>query len=208
MQNVPILRRLLNGSGSRRGQSFVEFALVLPMLLVILLGIADFGRIFADGITLEAAARNGAEAAAQEYLQLKRNLQPGAGLDYARLHQVALKSVCAEAKTLSNYASGGGTCTMPFTEVCVWTNNPNPPGLDPGCLADAPSPPAECTQLAGFGNGLMSAGAGGLPYVEVRLCYQFRTIFSLSGITLPFNFSAPLGDAWLQRDRSFVVADY
>src|SRR5690606_20209344 len=37
-----------------RGQSLVEFALVLPMLLVLLLGIADFGRVFAAGILLEA----------------------------------------------------------------------------------------------------------------------------------------------------------
>ena len=46
---------------SRRGQSLVEFALVLPMLLVLLLGVADFGRVFAAGITIEAAARNAAE---------------------------------------------------------------------------------------------------------------------------------------------------
>ncbi|MEP6807849.1 MAG: TadE/TadG family type IV pilus assembly protein, partial [Chloroflexota bacterium] len=28
---------------SRRGQSLVEFALMLPLLLVLLLGVADFG---------------------------------------------------------------------------------------------------------------------------------------------------------------------
>ena len=39
-----------------RGQSLVEFALVLPMLLVLLLGIADFGRVFQAGITTEAAS--------------------------------------------------------------------------------------------------------------------------------------------------------
>jgi Flp pilus assembly protein TadG len=49
---------------SRRGQSLVEFALVLPMLLVLLLGIADFGRVFNAGITLEAATRDAAEAGA------------------------------------------------------------------------------------------------------------------------------------------------
>ncbi len=42
------------------------------MLLVLLLGVADFGRVFQAGITIEAAARNGAEAAAQEYRQLAR----------------------------------------------------------------------------------------------------------------------------------------
>src|SRR5437868_2771020 len=51
-----------------RGQSVVEFALVLPVLLVLAIGVADFGQVFAAGITVEAAARNGAEAAAQEYL--------------------------------------------------------------------------------------------------------------------------------------------
>ncbi|HEU4863568.1 MAG TPA: TadE/TadG family type IV pilus assembly protein, partial [Candidatus Limnocylindria bacterium] len=57
---------------SRRGQTLVEFALTLPMLLVLLLGVADFGRVFASGITTEALARNAAEAASQEYLQVRR----------------------------------------------------------------------------------------------------------------------------------------
>ena len=56
-----------------RGQTMVEFALILPLLLVFLLGVVDFGRIFTAGITMEAAARNAAEAAAQEYQQIIRN---------------------------------------------------------------------------------------------------------------------------------------
>ena len=60
-----------HGARSERGQSLVEFALVLPMLLVLLLGIADFGRIFQAGIVTETAARNGAETAALERLRAK-----------------------------------------------------------------------------------------------------------------------------------------
>jgi hypothetical protein len=82
----------------------VEFALVLPMLLVLLLGIADLGRVFAAGIAMEATARNAAEAAAQEYVQLQRN-KPGGALDaadYERLHDLALRTVCSEATVLPN----------------------------------------------------------------------------------------------------------
>ena len=62
---------------SRRGQSMVEFALVLPMLLILLLGIVDFGRVFQAGIVTEAAARNGAEAGALERLRGEPPTTPG-----------------------------------------------------------------------------------------------------------------------------------
>ena len=65
-----VVHHTIQRKRSPRGQSLVEFALVLPMLLVLLLGIADFGRVFPAGITIEAAARNAAEAAAQEYLRI------------------------------------------------------------------------------------------------------------------------------------------
>jgi hypothetical protein len=71
------------------------------MLLVLLF--ADFlGRAFQMGITIEAATRNAAEAAAQEYLQLLRNRQGGTldPADYARVHTIALESVCREAELL------------------------------------------------------------------------------------------------------------
>lgn len=45
---------------SRPGQSVVEFAIVLPVLLFIALGAVDVGRVFFDYIGLRAAAMDGA----------------------------------------------------------------------------------------------------------------------------------------------------
>ena len=46
--------------GPRRGQSLVEFALVLTPLLLVLLGIIQFGFIFNTFVTMTNAAREGA----------------------------------------------------------------------------------------------------------------------------------------------------
>ena len=50
-----------------RGQALVEFALVLPVLLVLLCGIIDFGWLYYNQITLNNAAREGARYAAVHY---------------------------------------------------------------------------------------------------------------------------------------------
>ena len=42
-----------------RGATAVEFAMILPLLLVLVLGIAEFGRAFQVSGTLSAAAREG-----------------------------------------------------------------------------------------------------------------------------------------------------
>src|SRR3990170_1610843 len=105
---------------SRRGQSLVEFALVLPMLLVLLLGIADFGRVFQSGIILEGATRDGAEAAAQELVQLRRNSTSLTATDYADLHTLAIDVACAEAAKLDETAS----CALSAVAVCVHDDKP------------------------------------------------------------------------------------
>lgn len=48
---------------SERGAELIEFALVVPMLLLILLGIADFGFMFQRYEVLTNAAREGARVA-------------------------------------------------------------------------------------------------------------------------------------------------
>ena len=47
-----------------RGSAAVEFALVLPVVLLLVLGIVDFGRMLNAQITVSAAAREGARWAA------------------------------------------------------------------------------------------------------------------------------------------------
>jgi Flp pilus assembly protein TadG len=49
---------------NQRGQSVVEFALVLPALMLILLAIVQFGMVFKQYITLTDAVREGARKAA------------------------------------------------------------------------------------------------------------------------------------------------
>ena len=49
---------------SRRGQSLVEFALILPVLMFILVIVADMARLVAARVALSNAAREGARYAA------------------------------------------------------------------------------------------------------------------------------------------------
>jgi len=52
---------------SARGQSLVEFAVLAGILLVILMGIEEFSRLWYANITVQNAARVGAEYGAQNY---------------------------------------------------------------------------------------------------------------------------------------------
>ena len=51
-------------SRNERGAAAVEFALVVPLLVLLLMGIAEFGRAYYLQTTLSGAAREGARAMA------------------------------------------------------------------------------------------------------------------------------------------------
>jgi len=184
----------------------VEFALILPLLLVFFLGIADFGRVFTAGITIEAAARNGAEVAAQEYLQRLHKSGAVVPSDYADVHAGALAAVCAEADTLPNQAKVGAACTMPLAAVCVHD------GADPICGVEKDPSFTNCTGVNGpwlnTNDAATPSNPTARPYVEVRVCYRFTTLVNLGDVRLPFGWSISLGNIWIQRDRQFAVADY
>lgn len=56
------MKRLRN----EKGQSLVEFALVLPILLLVVFAIIDFGWLFFNKLAIENGAREGARYAAVE----------------------------------------------------------------------------------------------------------------------------------------------
>ncbi len=205
---VPPRRRvaILSRGAAPRGQSLVEFALVLPVLLILLLGVADFGRIFSAGIVVEASARNAADAAAQEYLQLKRNVAPLTSADYSRVHAIAIQSACEEAERLPNRVGTGTSCTMPAVAVCIHDDAAELPGYS-GCGQESAGAAPECSRMQNAWSAGLPYG-NALPYVEVRVCYEFTTLFNLTNLELPFGWSISFGTIYLERDRTFTVACY
>lgn len=61
---MSVMGRDADTSRRDRGAAAVEFALLLPVVLLVIFGIIDFGRMLNAQITINQAAREGARAAA------------------------------------------------------------------------------------------------------------------------------------------------
>lgn len=189
-----------------RGQSIAEFALVFPILFLLLVAIVDFTRVFAAGIVLEAAARDAAEIAAQAYVQEPPGPlnsaapTPASAAYYNALYEKTARVVCAETKELPETDFSGGVCpTWPNVRVCVHDD-----AMDNGCgsviSGFAASIPPECTELNDPWTAASAGGTTSRRYVEVRVCQPFGMFFDF-----PF---IPLNDLYLQRSRTFVIPCY
>src|ERR1700751_4862076 len=62
-----------DSNAGQRSQSIVEFAIVAPILLVLLFGIVDFGRVIYIYATLNQAVNEGAPAAIRDSALLPTN---------------------------------------------------------------------------------------------------------------------------------------
>jgi Flp pilus assembly protein TadG len=85
---MPIARHMRRHGRSEDGQALVEFAIVLPLLLMLLLGIVQFGSVFRDYIALTDATRVGARQAS-----VARSIQPDTDripLVIARVHKAGV----------------------------------------------------------------------------------------------------------------------
>jgi hypothetical protein len=204
--SVPRLAR------SDRGQALAEFTLIIPILLLLLLTVGDFGRFFAAGITVESIARTAAEFAARQYV-IEETAAGGAPLDaagYARVHTYAWQTVCDEAARLPGVlGAGAGTeCSGIPTVVCVHDL------ADPDCADsynDASGLPPACTGLSSGNrpNNAISGGSEASRYVEVRVCYPFSTLLPFDEISSIGGPLAPLSGLFhIERSRVFTVVDY
>jgi Flp pilus assembly protein TadG len=85
------MRKPENGKQRDRGAALVEFAFVLPVLILLILGIIDFGRAFGARQELIHATREGVRvlAVTQDYDKALAAFEAGAtGLDPARVHPI------------------------------------------------------------------------------------------------------------------------
>jgi hypothetical protein len=162
--------------GSQDGQTLIEFALVLPIFLLVVFGMLDVGRLVYTNSTLSQAAREGARLAAAEASWIG---VPGAA--------------CVADESLITAANPGAhvcpTDVSAFKAHVIDAVNRQTAAVGPisdvylschaGTLADLP-PSGDWTESSGgngckdvYGNAVSSRGD--LVSVRVEYTYQFFT---------------------------------
>lgn len=134
------------------GQAIVEFALLLPLIVLLGLGVADFGRVFYYGIVVTNAARAGAQYGIRDHYN-----DPD-GMTAAAVADANLKA----------FQATGNSSTTNVPEASCFLRCPGSTGeLAGGCtIANYNSCGVEKPYV----------------YVRVRTQYTFKTIVDYPGI--------------------------
>lgn len=172
----------------QRGQSLVEFALVLPLMLIVLFAIVDFARVYTTLMSVESAAR---EAADFGTTLGAGKWQAGAPRD-ATVAEMQRRA-CVAASDLTDYADPDSDpatgCTNPTFAYCVTASVGGTCAfpLDESAGCDDPLRTTPCR-------------------VTVTLTYDFNLIAPMGidffGVRLGFP-----SELALQRDSTFAMTD-
>lgn len=171
-----------------RGQSIVEFALVLPLMLIMLLGIIDLARIYTTMMSVESAAR---EAADFGTTLGAGKWQTGAPMD-ATVAEMERRA-CVAASDLPDYADPDddpqtGGCTNPSFSYCVSTSVGAPcVTVDPAAGCDDPLRSPPCV-------------------VTVTLRHDFHLLAPLNFEFMGVQYGLP-STLSFERDSSFAMTD-
>lgn len=127
-QSVSTHDRVLRAKGrsaSERGQALAEFALLIPLMLLLVVALADFGRFFASAIGVESAAREAADYGAMQG-KLKWDLTNSTQM--AENMRDMQTRACTAASTLSGYVGDPpGTANMTCSNPSFAYNLERPP---------------------------------------------------------------------------------
>jgi len=171
--------RLTRRRDGERGQSVVEFALILPLILILLIAIVDFARLYTTMLTVESAAREAADYGAFHWY----NWQDTASADATALEME--RRACVAVSNLPEYTESGGTCFGPtFFDFSL----DSPPG-----------PPVDCSQ-----NPAPNANPCRL---TVTLTYDFRLLAPLHVDLLGTSIGVP-ASLMFSRNATFALSDY
>ena len=129
-----------------RGQSVVEFALVLPLMVILLLAILDLARVYTTMMSVESAAREAADFGTTLGAGKWQDGAPRAGTE-AEMQRRA----CVAASDLPDYEDPDndpltGNCTNPSFTYCLTGSIGGPcSGFDPTQLCEDPLRAPPCT---------------------------------------------------------------
>lgn len=141
-----MIRRLLRGRD--RGVSAIEFALVMPVVMLIMLGVADYGNALQQSLRLEAAARAGAQVAFTRPGDTGTTAFPAAtDASVVPIRNAVLNNLqgWAAAPTCINGAGNGVCVTYNAWCQCPQGNNAISPTVGYPC--DSDSPPCDATSM-------------------------------------------------------------
>jgi Flp pilus assembly protein TadG len=101
-----------------RGQSLVEFSLVVPLLFFMLLAILDFSRIFTAQLTIESAAREAADFGTQ-YPGYWEGDPNDPTSNAGKTVQGMIERACTASKHQTDYVGPDTACTNPTFNYAI-----------------------------------------------------------------------------------------
>jgi Flp pilus assembly protein TadG len=188
----PAYSSLLSQRRSRSGQSVVEFALVAPLLVILLFAIVDFARIYTTVMSVESSAR---EAADFGTTLGAAKWQAGSARDTTVAEMQ--KRTCTASSNLPEYVDPdddpGTGCENPSFAYCVTPDDGDPATTEtcgPINDLDGCQDPLRVTPCK----------------VTVTITYDFRLLAPLNveflGVTVGLPSTITLG-----RDSTFAMTD-
>lgn len=175
-------------SHTRRGsgQSVVEFALVLPLLVFLFVAIVDLGRIYTTMLTVESAAREAAD-----YGSFGAQRWDGEAATANTVTNMKRRA-CTASMDLPDFAGSAAECTNPLPVLrlspdlgVTWVDPIVDPGAIAGCELKTRTPPCE---------------------VSVTLRYSFRLLVPLNVEVFGVRYGIP-SSLEFARTSIFAMTD-
>ena len=150
---------------AERSQSMVEFALIAPILILLLFGVIDFGRLIYTYATLNQAVNEGARTAIRDSAVLPSNADV----------QTAVRQHAVDVSLANPCPNGPITSAVPPpNQGWIYITEPNPPAtaepLSPS-LQDAPG-----GQLWAQSNGTCSATNPAHDHAQLQVTIRYNFV--------------------------------
>ena len=158
-------RRQVDVQEGQRSQALVEFAIVAPLLLVLIFGIIDFGRVIYTYVTLNQAVNEGARVAIRDSPRLPSNADVETAVK-AHSIDVSLANPCPNGPIT--------TAVPPANQGWIYITEPNPPTtVEPlaPTLENAPG-----GQMWAFSSGSCSATNPAHDHAPLQVTIRFNFV--------------------------------